>query len=105
MDWIPTEEWAAFVEGVLPLCTSLEDLWLSGNPALAVDIVELVAKLPPTIKGLDLGETACFGDGTKADWARLTELDMVDLHGTKVTGSEEELKAAGIRKECCVYAA
>ena len=57
--------------------------------------MELVAKLPPTLKKLDLYETGCFGDAGKADWARLPALERVVLVRTKVTGSEEDLKAAG----------
>ena len=60
-----------------------------------MDIVELVAKLPPTLKKLDLYYTGCFGDAGKADWARLPALEKVVLLDTKVTGSEEDLKAAG----------
>ena len=60
-----------------------------------MDIVELVAKLPPTLKELNLWKTGCFGDAGKADWARLPALEKVYLDGTKVTCSEEDLKAAG----------
>ena len=65
------------------------------NRNLKVDIVELVAKVPPTLKQLDLEDTGCFGDAGKADWARLPALEDVVLSGTKVTGSKEDLKAAG----------
>ena len=57
--------------------------------------MELVAKLPPTLKELDLWNTGCFGDAGKADWARLPALEVVELCDTKVTGSKEDLKAAG----------
>ena len=50
---------------------------------------------------LDLYETGCFGDAGKADWARLPALEKVDLEGTKVTGSEEDLKAAGCAAGVC----
>ena len=95
MEWVSTEAWAAFCLEVLPRCGALEWLRLNGNPNLAVDIVELVAKLPPTLKTLNLPNTGCFGDAGKADWARLPALEVVGLYGTKVTGSEEDLKAAG----------
>ena len=95
MDWVTEEQWAAFCLEVLPQCASLEELNLAGNANLKVDIVELVAKLPPTLKALDLNYTGCFGDAGKADWARLPALEEVMLYGTKVTGSEEDLKAAG----------
>ena len=87
MGWVTEEQWAAFCLEVLPQCASLEELDLSINDNLKVDIVELVAKLPPTLKTLDLTDTGCFGDAGKADWARLPALKMVVLFGTKVTGS------------------
>ena len=59
------------------------------------DIVELVAKLPPTLDKLNLDNTGCFGDAGKADWARLPALEEVGLRDTNVTGSEEDLTAAG----------
>ena len=95
MGWVTEEQWAAFCLEVLPQCASLEELYLGGNANLKVDIVELVAKLPPTLKTLSLYNTGCFGDAGKADWARLPALEGVGLSGTKVTGSEEDLKAAG----------
>ena len=103
MVWVTEEQWAAFCLEVLPQCASLEELDLGGNDNLKVDIVELVAKLPPTLKVLNLGSTGCFnlpntgcfGDAGKADWARLPALKAVILKDTKVTGSEEDLKAAG----------
>ena len=95
MDWVTEEQWAAFCLEVLPQCASLEELYLSGNANLKVDIVELVAKLPPSLKQLGLNSTGCFGDAGKADWARLPALEVVVLEDTKVTGSEEDLKAAG----------
>ena len=95
MDWVTEEQWAAFCLEVLPQCASLEELFLFDNANLKVDIVELVTKLPPTLKRLWLHDTGCFGDAGKADWARLPALKEVKLSGTKVTGSEEDLKAAG----------
>jgi len=95
MGWVTEEQWAAFCLEVLPQCASLEELNLGGNDNLKVDIVELVAKLPPTLKKLGLSSTGCFGDAGKADWARLPALEEVWLSYTKVTGSEEDLKAAG----------
>ena len=95
MGWVTEEQWAAFCLEVLPQCASLEELYLRSNANLKVDIVELVAKLPPTLKELDLYDTGCFGDAGKADWARLPALEVVELSGTEVTGSEEDLKAAG----------
>ena len=95
MGWVTEEQWAAFCLEVLPQCASLEELELFGNANLKVDIVELVAKLPPTLKVLTLRTTGCFGDAGKADWARLPALERVYLRDTKVTGSEEDLKAAG----------
>ena len=87
MGWVTEEQWAAFCLEVLPQCASLEVLDLNGNANLKVDIVELVAKLPPTLKTLDLYNTGCFGDAGKADWARLPALEGVELEDTKVTGS------------------
>ena len=87
MDWVTEEQWAAFCLEVLPQCASLEVLNLYNNRNLKVDIVELVATLPPTLKKLPLGNTGCFGDAGKADWARLPALEEVGLSGTKVTGS------------------
>merc|ERR1711988_83625 len=95
MGWVTEEQWAAFCLEVLPQCASLEELNLYRNANLKVDIVELVAKLPPTLKELNLGYTGCFGDAGKADWARLPALEEVELGDTKVTGSKEDLKAAG----------
>ena len=97
MKWITKEQWAGFCSGVLPQCTHLEELDLSYNDNLEEDIVELVGKLPPTLKKLYLSETGCFGDGGKAEWGRLPALEMVDLSDTKVSGSKEELRAAGCR--------
>ena len=90
MKWVTEEQWAAFCLEVLPQCASLEVLDLDGNDNLKVDIVELVAKLPPTLKKLYLGNTGCFGDAGKADWARLPALEGVGLYGTKVTGSRRK---------------
>ena len=97
MNWITKEQWAGFCSGVLPQCTHLEELWLNGNDNLEEDIVELVGKLPPTLKKLYLQYTGCFGDGSKAEWGRLPALEVVWLNLTKVTGSEEELRAAGCK--------
>ena len=88
MRWVTEEQWAAFCLEVLPQCASLEVLELAGNANLKVDIVELAAKLPPTLKTLYLGGTGCFGDAGKADWARLPALKEVGLSRTKVTGSK-----------------
>ena len=93
MDWITTEIWLTFAMGVIPLCMRLESLNLSYNGNLVVDIVELVAKLPPSLKELDLDSTGCVGDAGKADWARLEVLEDVDLDATKVTGDIVELVA------------
>ena len=97
MKWITKEQWAGFCSGVLPQCTHLEVLYLWGNDNLEEDIVELVGKLPPTLKTLNLGATGCFGDGGKAEWGRLPALEKVLLKYTKVSGSEEELRAAGCK--------
>ena len=97
MKWITKEQWAGFCSGVLPQCTHLEELSLNMNPTLEEDIVELVGKLPPTLKKLSLSETGCFGDAGKADWSRLPALEEVWLFNTKVSGSEEELRAAGCK--------
>ena len=98
MNWITKEQWAGFCSGVLPQCTHLEELDLSYNDNLEEDIVELVGKLPPTLKTLKLYEcTGCFGDGGKAEWGRLPALEEVDLRDTKVSGSKEELRAAGCK--------
>ena len=67
MPWITKEQWAAYCSGVLPQCTHLEVLNLDYNPTLEEDIVELVGKLPPTLKKLYLNDTECFGDGGRAD--------------------------------------
>ena len=93
MGWVTEEQWAAFCLEVLPQCASLEELFLAGNLNLKVDIVELVAKLPPTLKQLYLHNTGCFGDAGKADWARLPALEVVVLRDTKVTGDIVELVA------------
>ena len=53
MHWITKEQWAGFCSGVLPQCTHLEELSLSSNDNLEEDIVELVGKLPPTLKYLN----------------------------------------------------
>jgi hypothetical protein len=99
MDWITKEQWAAYCSGVLPQCTHLEKLNLSRNDNLEEDIVELVGKLPPTLKKLSLMRTGCFGDAGKADWSRLPALEHVGLSVTKVSGSEEELRAAGCKAD------
>ena len=99
MKWITKEQWAGFCSGVLPQCTHLEELTLEGNADLEEDIVELVRKLPPTLKKLILLNTGCFGDGGKAEWSRLQALDWVILSDTKVNGSEEELRAAGCKAQ------
>ena len=87
MDWVTEEQWAAFCLEVLPQCASLEVLYLEGNANLKVDIVELVAKLPPTLKRLNLMDTGCFGDAGKADWARLPALEGVFLVWSATYGS------------------
>ena len=97
MDWITKEQWGQFLSGVLSQCTHLEELFLEFNPTLEEDIVELVGKLPPTLKKLYLVNTGCFGDAGKADWSRLPALEVVILYGTKVSGSKEELRAAGCK--------
>ena len=97
MKWITKEQWAGFCSGVLPQCTHLEELHLEGNDDLEEDIVELVGKLPPTLKTLRLYDTGCFGDGGKAEWGRLPALEYVGLNDTKVSGSKEELRAAGCK--------
>ena len=97
MKWITKEQWAGFCSGVLPQCTHLEELDLSCNYNLEEDIVELVGKLPPTLKKLFLSYTGCFGDGGKAEWGRLPALETVYLNDTKVSGSKEELRAAGCK--------
>ena len=86
MGWVTEEQWAAFCLEVLPQCASLEVLFLFHNANLKVDIVELVAKLPPTLKTLYLRSTGCFGDAGKADWARLPALEEVELSGTNING-------------------
>ena len=80
---------------------ALEQVWLS-DTKVSGDIMELVGKLPPTLKGLRLEKTGCFGDSGKAEWARLPALGIVNLRGTKVTGSDAEVKAAGC-KACIIY--
>ena len=86
MKWITKEQWAGFCSGVLPQCTHLEELDLSYNDNLEEDIVELVGKLPPTLKKLNLPHTGCFGDGGKAEWGRLPALEEVALlSDTKVS--------------------
>ena len=97
MTWITKEQWAAYCSGVLPQCPHLEKLNLIENPHLEEDIVELVGKLPPTLKVLGLNDTGCSGDGGKADWSRLPALESVGLNDTKVSGSKEELRAAGCK--------
>ena len=97
MNWITKEQWAGFCSGVLPQCTHLEELRLEWNFNLEEDIVELVGKLPPTLKTLYLECTGCFGDGGKAEWGRLPALEYVELGYTKVSGSKEELRAAGCK--------
>ena len=97
MKWITKEQWAGFCSGVLPQCTHLEELDLSFNDNLEEDIVELVGKLPPPLEQLHLHNTGCFGDGGKAEWGRLPALEGVALSNTKVSGSKEELRAAGCK--------
>ena len=57
----------------------IKELYLGGNANLKLEIVELVAKLPPTLKTLYLTWTGCFGDAGKADWARLPALERLEL--------------------------
>ena len=97
MAWVTEKEWTKFAHRVLPLCTSLEVLSLHTNPNLAMDIELLVAILPTTLKVLDIEQTKCFGDATKADWARLPALEEVWLSGTKIMnpiGTVEQIVAA-----------
>ena len=75
---------------------ALEQVWLS-DTKVSGDIVELVGKLPPTLKELRLNNTGCFGDGGKAEWGRLPALEEVWLTDTKVSGSVGELIAAGCK--------
>jgi hypothetical protein len=87
MKWVPNESWLAFCSEVLPQCERLEALHLDGNPNLKVDIAELVDKLPPSLKILNLEGTGCFGDSARANWARLEALERVNLDGTRVFDS------------------
>ena len=95
MEWVLTDAWETFCFDVLPLCVNLKDLNLTLNSKLAVDIVELVAKLPPTLNELDLTGTGCYGEGAKAEWGRLPALEEANLSGTNVTwdAAIEELVA------------
>ena len=68
-------------------------LRLAGNPQLKVDISELVAKLPSTVTKLFLDGTKVYGKSVNAPWGKLTNLEMVNLTGTQVAGSEQELRA------------
>ena len=102
MKWITKEQWAGFCSGILPQCTHLEELHLQNNDNLEEDIVELVGKLPPTLKKLDLWNTGCFGDGGKAEWGRLSTLEWVALFATRVSGSKKELRAAGCKARVIV---
>ena len=85
--------WTRFVEEELPQREGLEVLRLAGNKELEADIVTVVEKCPTTVKKLFLDGTSCHGKGLKAPWERLVNLEMVNLTGTKVTGSEEDLRA------------
>ena len=97
MGWVTEEEWAGFCLEVLPCCVSLEKLDMSCNPNLKVDIVKLVAKLPPTLKNLKLTQTGCFGDGGNANWARLPALKEVMLQDTEITETKNKISGAGCR--------
>jgi hypothetical protein len=97
MPWVSKGEWAAFCYEALPLCASLETLDLCNNRRLAVDVAELVARLPPTIRKLDLENTRCFGDVTEADWERLPALEFVNLLLTRVDSNDSNL----MRKSGC----
>ena len=97
MQWVSKEEWEAFCYEVLPQCASLEVLKLNDNPNLEVNIVELVAKLPPTLRELYLGDTGCFGEGANANWARLPALTYLDLEKTNVIGLKESLASSGCK--------
>ena len=94
--------WAVFLERALPFYTKLKVLDLSENPELKVDIAELVAKLPPTLKELRLNGTECFGDARNVAWGDLPKLKRLNLTGTKVAGSKDELQEL-LPSECKVY--
>ena len=55
----------------------------------------LILGIAPTLKTLLLNSTGCFGDAGKADWARLPELETVELYDTDVTGTSKDLKFSG----------
>ena len=95
MVWISKEEWDTFFDEVIPECMCLKNLYLQLNPNLKMDIVNLVAKLPPTIEELYLEHTGCFGDSARADWTRLPALKVVVLSHTQITGSKEDLASSG----------
>ena len=88
MHWIRKDQWAAFCNEVIPLCARLEMLHLDGNPNLEVDIVQLVEKLPPTLKYLNIENTGCFGAASIANWGRLPTLETVCLSGTRISDSD-----------------
>ena len=104
MRWVTEEQWAAFCLEVLPQCASLEVLNLCGNANLKVDIVELVAKLPPTLKKLNLlGHGVLRGrrqgglgsaPGARGEGGGHRGL-LVAKHAPKVTGSRGRPEGGG----------
>lgn len=88
-----TSHWRYFIVEILPLCGGLEWLQLDENPSLSINIVVLVENLPSTITQLSLSFTECHGSGLQAPWSNVPHLFLLNLEGSKVIGTKEELRA------------
>jgi hypothetical protein len=95
-----SEDWGEFVRCVLPRCTGVEVLNLSGNRSLSVSIVDIVSCCPGTLRELCVDDTSCVGDGPAAGWRKLPYLQSVSLVRSLIAGSQEELEA--VLPEGCV---
>jgi hypothetical protein len=90
-----SEDWTSFVDAALPLCKSLETLYLKDNDALTADIATIVEKCrnsESTLTNLNIGNTACFGDGVLALTGRYQRLTMLNLEGSEVSGAKRALQ-------------
>ena len=98
VDLWETEVTGDIVELVGKFPTEIEEKLLSGwlqGTKITGDIAELVLKLPPTTKRIHVASTGCFGDVSEAFWGWLTALEGVYLKGTKITGTEGDIRAHG----------
>ena len=68
---------------------------MKDNDALTADIATIVEKCrnsESTLTNLNIGNTACFGDGVLALTGRYQRLTMLNLEGSEVSGAKRALQ-------------